>query len=101
MTYIDDTDLQRGMKIFLDTADTEVIGKHYYSGLIDGVTTNQKIFLKEKGVGFKDRILEICKVMGSKPVSVESNGITLSIYLIACHICILSCKLFIGLSLKI
>ena len=24
------------MKIFLDTADTEVIGKHHYSGLVDG-----------------------------------------------------------------
>ena len=35
MTYIDDKDLQTSMKIFLDTADTEIIGKHYHSGLID------------------------------------------------------------------
>ena len=46
MTYINDTELQRGMKIFLDTADTEVIGKHSYSGLIDGVTTNPTLIRK-------------------------------------------------------
>ena len=28
------------MKIFLDTADTKTIGKHFETGLIDGVTTN-------------------------------------------------------------
>ena len=27
------------MKIFLDTADTELIKKYYGTGLIDGVTT--------------------------------------------------------------
>ena len=46
MTYIDDTDLQTDMKIFLDTADTEVIGKHHYSGLVDGVTTNPTLIRK-------------------------------------------------------
>ena len=28
------------MRIFLDTADTEVIKKYYGTGLIDGITTN-------------------------------------------------------------
>ena len=46
MTYIDDKDLQTSMKIFLDTAETEVIGKHSYSGLIDGVTTNPTLIRK-------------------------------------------------------
>ena len=46
MTYINDRDLQTGMKIFLDTADTEVIGKHHYTGLIDGVTTNPTLIRK-------------------------------------------------------
>ena len=32
MTYIDDKDLQKDMKIFLDTADPEIIGTHHYSG---------------------------------------------------------------------
>ena len=35
------------MKIFLDTADTEVIRKYFQTGLVDGVTTNpvEKYFL--------------------------------------------------------
>jgi len=64
------------MEIFLDSAsisDLEHVNKW---GIVDGVTTNQKIFLKEKGVDFKQRILEISKILNSKPVSVESNGIT-------------------------
>ena len=28
------------MKIFLDTANTDIIEEHYSTGLIDGVTTN-------------------------------------------------------------
>ena len=46
MAYIDDKDLQTSMKIFLDTADTQVISKHCYSGLIDGVTTNPTLIRK-------------------------------------------------------
>ena len=64
------------MEIFLDSAsisDLEHVNKW---GVIDGVTTNQKIFLKEKGVDFKERILEISRILDSKPVSVESNGTT-------------------------
>ena len=34
------------MKIFLDTADTEIIRKHFATGLIDGVTTNPSLILK-------------------------------------------------------
>ena len=35
------------MKIFLDTADTRVIGKHFIeTGLIDGVTTNPSLIMK-------------------------------------------------------
>ena len=28
------------MQLFLDTADTELIRKHFATGMIDGVTTN-------------------------------------------------------------
>ena len=28
------------MKIFLDTADTEIINEYFKTGLVDGVTTN-------------------------------------------------------------
>ena len=34
------------MKIFLDTADTEVIQKYFDTGLIDGVTTNPSLIMK-------------------------------------------------------
>ena len=35
------------MKIFLDTADTRIIGKHFIEpGLIDGVTTNPSLIMK-------------------------------------------------------
>ena len=34
------------MKIFLDTADTDIICKHYATGLIDGVTTNPTLIMK-------------------------------------------------------
>lgn len=35
------------MKIFLDTSDVEEIKKRYYTGLIDGITTNPTLMLKE------------------------------------------------------
>lgn len=65
------------MEIFLDTANIEEIKHIMKWGIVDGVTTNQKIFLNEKGVNFKNTIKEICNLMRDKPVSVESNGKTL------------------------
>lgn len=62
------------MKIFLDTANIEEIDEILQWGVVDGVTTNQKIFLNEKGVNFEDRIKEICDRLETKPVSVESNS---------------------------
>ena len=34
------------MKIFLDTADTDVIRKNFATGLIDGITTNPTLIMK-------------------------------------------------------
>ena len=34
------------MKIFLDTADTDAIEKHYATGIIDGITTNPTLIRK-------------------------------------------------------
>ena len=34
------------MRIFLDTADTELIRKYFATGLIDGVTTNPTLIMK-------------------------------------------------------
>ena len=61
------------MKIFLDTADTAVIAKHFATGLIDGVTTNPTLIAKSgrypndvyrelAGIGVQDISME---VMGS------------------------------------
>lgn len=41
-------------------------------GVIDGVTTNQKIFLAEGGVDFKKRVLDICQLVDG-PISVETT----------------------------
>ena len=58
------------MKIFLDTADAEVIRKHFNTGLIDGVTTNPTLILKSgrdpeedyqeiKDIGVEDISMEV------------------------------------------
>jgi transaldolase len=64
------------MELFLDSASADDLKRFIKWGIIDGVTTNQKIFLQEKGVDFKSRIIELCELAKNKPVSVESNGNT-------------------------
>ena len=34
------------MKIFLDTADTNIINEYFKTGLVDGVTTNPTLIMK-------------------------------------------------------
>jgi transaldolase len=58
------------MEIFLDTANVDEIKAILPWGIISGVTTNQKIFLAEKGVNFKERVTEILKLVDG-PLSVE------------------------------
>ncbi len=58
------------MKIFLDTANTELIQKWAHTGLIDGVTTNPTHLSKE-GKNPVDQILAICDVLPSGVISVE------------------------------
>ena len=58
------------MRIFLDTASIEEINHINKWGIIEGITTNQKIFLVEKGTSFKKRIKEIIAATKG-PVSVE------------------------------
>ena len=52
------------MRIFLDTADTDLIAKHYSTGLIDGITTNPTLIMKS-GRNPEDVYHEL-----------ESNGLT-------------------------
>ena len=58
------------MEIFLDTASVKEIKDTLPWGIISGITTNQKIFLAEKGVNFKDRVHEILSLVDG-PISVE------------------------------
>jgi len=66
--------------LFLDSSKLEEIQKWNMTGVIDGVTTNQLIMLKD-GVRPKDyekTIKVICKEMKGKPVSVELSDSTAS-----------------------
>ena len=60
------------MKIFLDTADTEVIEKYFSTGLVDGVTTNPTLIMKS-GRNPEDVYQEI-KDIGIKDISMEVVG---------------------------
>ena len=62
------------MKIFLDTAETDVVRKHFNTGLIDGLTTNptlirksgrkhEEVYQELKDIGIQDISME---VIGSK-----------------------------------
>jgi transaldolase len=65
------------MEFFLDTASTEEVKKILPWGVLSGLTTNQKIFLQEGGVDFKQRALELISLVNG-PVSLEltSNNIS-------------------------
>lgn len=60
------------MKIFLDTADTKVIQKHYLTGLIDGVTTNPSLIMKSGRD--PEKVYEELVSMGIKDISMEVVG---------------------------
>ena len=60
------------MKIFLDTADTEVINKYFKTGLVDGVTTNPTLIMKA-GKNPDDVYQEI-KDIGVQDISMEVVG---------------------------
>ena len=66
------------MRIFLDTADTEVIRKYFSTGLIDGVTTNPSLILKS-GRNPEDVYQEI-KDIGVQDISMEVMGSDLDMY---------------------
>lgn len=67
--------------IFIDTADIAEIKKWNSTGVIDGVTTNQYILVKEhiSPRQFEKIIKNICSEMRNKPVSVELSDSKLSI----------------------
>ena len=57
------------MKIFLDTADVDLIEKYYGTGLIDGVTTNPTL-IKKSGKDPEDVYRELA-LMGVDDISME------------------------------
>ena len=58
------------MKIFLDTADTRIIGKHFIeTGLIDGITTNPTLIMKS-GQNPDSVYFDLVK-LGVKDISME------------------------------
>ena len=57
------------MKIFLDTADVDLISKYYGTGLIDGVTTNPTL-IKKSGKDPEDVYRELA-LMGVDDISME------------------------------
>ena len=60
------------MKIFLDTADTEVLNRHYVTGLLDGVTTNPTL-IRKSGRDPLDVYEEIAEI-GFTDISMEVGG---------------------------
>ena len=60
------------MKIFLDTAETDLIRKYYGTGLIDGITTNPTL-IRKSGRDPEEVYKEI-QDMGIKDISMEVVG---------------------------
>ena len=60
------------MKIFLDTADTKIISKHFETGLIDGVTTNPTLIMKSHER--PDDVYRDLVLIGLKDISMEVVG---------------------------
>jgi len=60
------------MKIFLDTADTEIIKKHFDTGLIDGITTNPTLIMKSGRN--PDDVYQELKDLGVNDLSMEVVG---------------------------
>jgi len=66
--------------LFLDSSKLEEIKKWNETGVIDGVTTNQLVMLKDgiKPQDYEKVIKAICKEMKGKPVSIELTDSTAS-----------------------
>ena len=66
------------MKIFLDTADTDIIEKYFSTGLVDGVTTNPTLIMKS-GRNPED-VYQKIKDIGVQDISMEVMGSDLEMY---------------------
>ena len=59
------------MKIFVDSSDFREIKKWDAQGVVDGVTTNPSIMLKDGVCDMEDSTRRLCAMMGERPVSIE------------------------------
>lgn len=59
------------MQIFLDTADATLVETWLRQGVVDGVTTNPSIMLKDKVYDFEEGARRLCRLLGDRPLSVE------------------------------
>jgi transaldolase len=59
------------MEIFLDSANVEEIRHWLEQGVIDGVTTNPSIMLKDRAFDIEERAKEIASLIYPRPLSVE------------------------------
>lgn len=62
-----------GIELFLDTASLVELRKYLGWGVIEGVTTNQKLFAAEKDCVFEQRVRDLCTEING-PVSVETTS---------------------------
>ena len=60
------------MKIFLDTADTNIINEYFKTGLVDGVTTNPTLFMKSGRD--PEEVFQEIKDLGVRDISMEVVG---------------------------
>ena len=63
---------QTFMKIFLDTAETDLIHQYFATGLIDGITTNPSL-IRKSGKNPED-VYEDLKDLGVRDISMEVVG---------------------------
>ena len=66
------------MRIFLDTADTDVIRKYFETGLVDGVTTNPSLIMKSGRD--PEEVYQEIKDIGVKDISMEVMGNFVEMY---------------------
>ncbi|MDP2948066.1 MAG: transaldolase family protein [Chloroflexota bacterium] len=59
------------MELFLDTASIQEIKRWLAFGVLDGVTTNPSIMLKDGGYDMEARAKEIAQIIAPRPLSVE------------------------------
>jgi len=58
------------MRLFLDTASIDEVRQGARMGILAGVTTNPSLMAKERGVTYRQRVVEICEAVQG-PVSAE------------------------------